>query len=119
MSTTPAASSERPRRDAFSAALWGSAAVLAGLIVAELAGPGVATSSAASGGSPSVAGDMTIIPAGAGDLEDVLIVLDGRAEKLSVYSVTNARNKIDLLQSYELARLFQEARQAAGAQPRP
>jgi hypothetical protein len=108
----------RPRRDTASAVLWGSAAVLAGLIVAELAGPAV-SSRPAEAQSPSVAGDMTIIPASAGDQEDVLMVLDGRSEKLSIYNVTNAHNKIDLLQTYDVNRLFQEARQAAGAQPRP
>lgn len=116
-SRAEAASANRPRRDAVSGALWASAVVLAALIVVELGGV-FAPARSATAQSPSVAGDLTMVPAGAGDNEDVLIMIESRSEKLSVYGITG-RNKVDLLQTYDLGRLFQEARAAAGAQPRP
>lgn len=56
---------------------------------------------------------LTVMTADGGN-EDVLLILDGRAENLSVYRVQN-QNTLDLFKRYELPKVFGDARtQAVG-----
>ncbi|TVQ64960.1 MAG: hypothetical protein EA379_00535 [Phycisphaerales bacterium] len=56
---------------------------------------------------------LSILTASSGDNEDVLCILDTRAEKLLVYSVVN-RNSVELQQAVDLGAVFTEARAATG-----
>lgn len=89
--------------------LWASAAVLAGLLLFQLGRPTFAP--AALAGNVSKAGDLTALTADAGGAEDVLAVLDRRAESLLIYTAT--RSGVDLAQTYDLKTVFARARAAA------
>jgi hypothetical protein len=98
------------------AALWASAFVLAGLVLTLAAGLPRAESQLA--GTVSSVGELTILTADTGAGEDVIVVLDGVAESLFVYSVQN-RSAIELIQTYDINRLFIDARSGAGLPARP
>ncbi|RMH28633.1 MAG: hypothetical protein D6693_03565 [Planctomycetota bacterium] len=89
------------------AVLWASAIVLAGLILTSAAsrlGPG-----AAQAGLVWEKGDMTVLTAGAGNNEDVLLVLDTRAGKVLVYGIANGQT-LEHRGNFDVATLFQPAR---------
>jgi len=90
------------------AALWASAAVLAGLIVVQA---GRLTGSEARADLVSGAGGLTALTVRATN-EDVLLVADNRSEQLMVYKVVN-QNSVELFRTYSLPRIFSDARTRA------
>jgi hypothetical protein len=98
--------------DAGAASLWASAFVIAAMILSTLAtspGPGPA----AQAGLVGQAGGLTVLTALKDDSEDIILVLDGRNERLNVYTVRN-RQSIELEASYDVTRMFTQARDLAG-----
>ncbi len=101
------------RVDAGAGALWASACVIAALLVVQagrLGGPG---GPAYAGPSPATVADLTALTPAAGDSEEVLCVVDRRAETMYVYGVVN-NSRVDLLQAVRLGDLFAQARAAQG-----
>lgn len=93
--------------------LWGSAFVLAGLIVLQAGrlGPHEARGDVVAG-----TGGLTALTFQSLN-EDLLAVIDGRQEQLFVYRVAN-RSSLEMLAAYSLPRLFAEARaRATGQRP--
>lgn len=97
-------------------ALWASAFVLAGLVLTVASGLPRAQSQTA--GTVSTVGELTVLTAPTGAGEDVIIVLDGISESVFVYGMLN-RNAIEIHQTYDLHRLFTDARSGAGLPARP
>lgn len=113
-----------PRRtpaDAARLALWASAFVLAGLVLVQVRLAGVAHGAAAPplfGGAQSAqagmvaqAGGYTALTSESGN-EDILVMLDSRAEELFIYHVEN-QSSIQLLERQNVPGLFAEARARA------
>lgn len=101
-------------------ALWVIAGILLGLIVFRsepLAGaPPFGDVTKARAGTLGTAGAYTLMTSGANN-EDLFLVLDGRAEELSVYKVQNAGGA-QLFHRVLLGPTFTEARiRALGAPP--
>jgi hypothetical protein len=59
----------------------------------------------------STAGPLTVMTAEGGN-EEILLMLDGRAEHLSVYRVEN-QSSLELYKRYDLPKVFNEARTRA------
>lgn len=98
------------RIDTGAAVLWGVALLLGALIIVQAGRFGRGSQAMA---EVSEVGDLVVLTAAAAADEDVLCVLDTRAERVLVYSVKN-RNTVELEQSLALPELFQGAR-AGGA----
>lgn len=84
--------------------LWASAIILLALVLTQasrLGGPG-----AAYAGNVSEVGDLTVLTLNAGNSEDVLLVLDSRADRLMVYRVEN-NTALRLKANYTLSAMFQ------------
>jgi hypothetical protein len=88
------------------AALWASAFVLMGLIILQSSR---LTGEAQAGVVSSTTGH--VILTSEAQNEDLILVIDGRAEQLTVYRPT--RNGIDLVQVYRLPDMFADARARA------
>jgi hypothetical protein len=112
----PSMSHSRP---ATSALLWASAFVLAGLIVVQLGrtrGPvsdgftpaALAAAAASPDGVVSRVGEYTVMTFNAGN-DDVLAILDGRAEELFLYRVRNM-TEFEFIGRDNLPGLFATAR---------
>lgn len=99
------------------AALWASAFVLAGLILTQAATLPIASSQSVTGTVSSVE-DLTILTASTGAGEDIVLVVDDRTDSMFVYGVQN-RASIELIQSYDIGRLFTDARRGAGLSAQP
>jgi hypothetical protein len=95
----------REKIDAGAAALWASAFVLMALIGVQASHLGGAPAQAS--GVVAVDG-MVVLTAASANGEDVLVVLDERAETISVFGVENQRN-IRLYEKRDLAELFESA----------
>jgi hypothetical protein len=97
--------------DPGAAALWASAFVVMAMILTQ------AGSLTGGGGAAyadvSETGDLTVLTAASAVDEDILCVLDKRAEKLVIYGVEN-RNRLVRLNEYDLREMFVSARQFAG-----
>jgi len=109
--TNPETGHERGSVSYPAASLWASAFVILALIIVQAGRMGAVPSSALAGEVSSV-GDLTVLTAAGGDNEDVLAVLDRRAERLFVYGIEN-QSSLQLLESYEVSRIFASARNAA------
>ncbi len=59
----------------------------------------------------STAGPLTVMTSEGGN-EEILLLLDGRAEHLSVYRVEN-QSSLELYKRYDLPKVFNEARSRA------
>lgn len=92
------------RGGALLVALAAALAVLIGVQALRLGTPARADVVSSTGG-------LTVMTAEASS-QDVLLVLDGRAEELMVYRVEN-QNSIELHNRYSLPRVFAEARNKA------
>jgi hypothetical protein len=95
--------------------LWASALLIFAMILMQasrLNGPGVAFA-----GNVSEVGDLTILTADAGNDEDLLLVLDSRADRLLVYGIANDMS-LQLRANYEIAPLFQAGKAAGGRRSR-
>ena len=105
-----------PRILSTSALLWASAFVLAAMIVVQLGKIGgrgsVALAELPAGDVVSRVGDYTVLTFNGGN-DDVLAVLDGRAEEIFTYRVKNL-NQFEFLGRDKLADLFTAARRAGG-----
>ncbi len=104
------------RLDTGAAALWASALVILAMLITQ-AGQRWAES-AAQASDVATIGDLTILTADSGDNEDILAILDRRNETLFVYGVRN-RQSVELFDSYDMSRVFMDARVAAGLAPAP
>lgn len=100
-----------PRRLNHSAvSLWASALVILALVIVQagrMDPGGMAYADVADHG------DITMVNANAGSGEDIVVVLDRRAERVFVYSLIN--RKPELLVSEGLADLFTRAAATSGA----
>jgi hypothetical protein len=97
------------------ATLWASALIIVALILTQaskLAGP-----SAAHAGMVSEIGDLVVLTASAGNNEDVLVILDGRSEKILIYGV-NGQRQLEYRSNYEVGDLFVQGRQSVGKRNR-
>ncbi len=94
--------------------LWASALALGMLALVQgyrlSDGPGVAQAEMV-----ARSGSLSVLTADGGN-EDVLVVLDDRAETLSVYR-TDARNGVQLMQTLSLPTVFTEARARSLGRP--
>jgi len=93
------------------AVLWASAVVIVGMILTTAAsrlGP-----SAARAGNVWAKGDLTILTAGAGNNEEVLLALDTRAGKVLVYGVRNGQ-MLEFRGNFALADLFMPGQRQRG-----
>lgn len=103
----PAGSSPHPQPAFRHGALAASALILAGLLVVE-AGKRNFGNVALAGDAASVA-DLSVLTAAAGPDEDVMCVLDQRAETLSVFGVEQGRS-VQLFQALDLKQAFVQSR---------
>jgi hypothetical protein len=85
--------------------LWASAFILAGLIVLQAGRSG----GEARADLVASVGGMTALTVAGASSEDLLLVIDGRAEELFVYRVENQQN-VELQRRYNLPRMFNDAR---------
>jgi len=95
--------------DTPAAALWMSAFVLFGLIVVQASRLG-AGSEALAGESASRVGDLSAVTASDGDQQDILLILDGREEKLFVYTVRGGGQQVETPTVVDLRTAFNNAR---------
>lgn len=96
------------------ATLWAAAFVIFALILTQASRFG---SSVAYAGNVSEVGDLVLLTAGVGNNEEVLVVLDGRSEKLMVYGVSGNR-QLEFLGNYQVGELFLQGRQSVGGRGR-
>ncbi len=101
----------REKIDAGAAALWASAFVLMALIITQASTLGGAPAQAA--GAVAVE-DMVVVTASMSSTEDVLVILDQRADRLYVYGVEGNRN-LRLYDGRELTTLFSQASRGGGS----
>lgn len=98
------------RFDSAAAALWASAFLILALVIVQAGRLGAGRQAHAELVAPI--GDLTILTASSGDNEDVLLVLDSRAQTLIAYTVVN-RSQIDLNQTADVSALFAGAKAGA------
>jgi len=108
-----------PSRDRvnLSPALWASAFVILAMIITQ-AGRLTGGPSSAVAGIESSVGDLTVLTALGQANQDILLVLDRRAERLLIYGV-NSRGRLEIHQSYKLPEMFETARVASGGSGGP
>ena len=92
--------------DSGAAALWASAFVILAMIIVQAGRVG---NEAQAEGMVSSVADLTVLTASAGDTEDILAVLDRRAETMYIYGVDGARS-VELYQFENLSDVFTQAR---------
>lgn len=95
--------------------LWASALLLFGMILTQasrLNGPGVALA-----GNVSELGDQIILTADAGNSEDLLLVLDSRADRLLVYGIANSQT-FELRANYQISTLFASGKASSSRRSR-
>ncbi len=90
-----------------SAALTASALIIAALIVVQ--GSRVLTGQPAQADVVSTTGSFTALTCEVSNSNDVLLVLDGRSEELTVYRVEN-QNNLELHKKYNVPRMMSDAR---------
>ena len=95
--------------DTPAALLWMSAFVLFGLIVVQASGLGAGTEAHA-GESASRVGDLSAVTASDGDQQDILLILDGREEKLFIYTVRGGGQQVQTPTVLDLKAAFNNAR---------
>lgn len=105
----------RKQSDVWTAALSASAFLLAGLLLFKLqAGPGATPAFAEMTANKGPYTMMTTF--GGGSLEELIAVVDDRAEHLIVYAVRPG-DKLELVANENLPALFSAARRGAGGRP--
>ncbi len=99
-----------------SAALWASAFVIFAIAIVQAGrfGP----MSAADAGDVASIRDLTILTAASGSDEDILMILDTRAQTLYIYGPKN-RNSVELFGTHQVGDLFENAARAYGTGRRP
>ena len=112
---SPAPQSPPHRRGLPNAALWASAVVLLVLTIIQATGSGIP---AARADLVSSVGDYTMLTFDGGN-DDVLLVMDGRAEELYAYRVKN-QNSLELIAPYQLKAIFLDSKRigAGGLNPK-
>lgn len=91
------------------ASLWASAFVLIGMVLLQAGRMGHANEARA---DVAVISDLTVMNARAGDRDDIVVILDQRAETLFVYGADAAR-KVNLYETHNISELFSKAKQEA------
>ncbi|TVQ29955.1 MAG: hypothetical protein EA376_14325 [Phycisphaeraceae bacterium] len=109
-------SPQRTGLDTPAALLWTSAFLIMAMILTQAARLGAGSPALA--GNVATIGDLTVLTADAGDSEDILMVLDRRTETLLIYGARDRRD-VELHQTYDLSRVFSDARGASGLGRRP
>ena len=89
--------------------LWASALIILGMIVSNAAR--ILPQNAAYADVSEVA-DLTVLTSKASDDNDVLAVLDRRAERLYIYAIEQGRT-VELYQVHDLSDLFTQARNSS------
>ena len=97
------------RAERLNPALLASAMLILAMLIVQAARLAPANEARA---DVSTVGGLSILTASSGDGEDILCILDTRAERLLVYGVVN-RNQVDLHQAVDVSIVFSEARAAA------
>ncbi len=94
--------------------LWAAAFVIFAMILMQASrlGPGVAYAN----DSGSVA-DLALATVAVGNNEDVMVVLDGRAEKVMVYGISGNR-QLEFLGNHSVSDLYIQGRQSVGRRSR-
>lgn len=107
---------KRDRIQPGAAALWASAFVLAGLVVAQAGRLGAGNQARA---DVSSVGELTILTSDTGNRDDVILIMDARSDALLIYGVEN-RNRVELYQNIRVSEFFTQARsQRAPGSSRP
>lgn len=96
-----------PTRIKQSAALSASALVIAALIIVQ--GSRLLTGEPARADLVTSSGSFTVLTAETTNSNDVLLVLDSRAEELMVYRV-ESQNNLELYKKYNVPRMMADAR---------
>jgi hypothetical protein len=91
-----------------SSAMLTASALLIGALVIVQAGR-IMSGTPAQADLVAASGTLTALTAESTNSNDVLLVLDGRAEELMVYKVEN-QNAVELYRKYNVPRLMSEAR---------
>lgn len=115
MNTTQNQTMTRPRVNG-SAVLWASAFVIFALAIVQAGRLG--PMSAADAGDVALIRDLTILTAASGNDEDILLILDTRAQTLYIYGPKN-RNSVELFGTHKVGDLFENAARAYGGGRRP
>lgn len=93
--------------DSGAAALWASAMVIAAMILVQAGRHGAGSQAHAE--TVSQVGDLTALTARSGGDNDVLAVLDGRAERLMLYTIEGGGRSVELHLSEDLSQAFMRA----------
>ena len=115
MNQQPTTAAARDRIAPGAATLWACAFILFALILTQasrLGGPATAGAELV-----SHVGDLVTLTANAGNNEDILLVLDGRSDRILIYGVEQG-DQLVFRSSYETAELFQTGRAASGRRSR-
>ncbi|MFG0256335.1 MAG: hypothetical protein ACF8GE_00355 [Phycisphaerales bacterium JB043] len=94
-----------------SSALWASAFVILAIIILQASR--VAPESSARAGLIAQSGDLSVLTADAGTEQDLVLVLDRFEGTLLVYTVEQ-RDRLELVQNYQLESMLRNAAAAAG-----
>lgn len=108
--------SSKTRIDSAAATLWASAMIILALVIMQAGRLGAGAQARA---DVTEIGDTVLLTAFAEANEQVLLILDSRADTLLVYSVVN-RNSVVLRETRNVTELFNEVRTGTlpGGRPR-
>ncbi len=106
MSHSTTETSAKTRIDSGAATLWASAMIILALVIMQAGRLGAGSQARA---EVTEIGDTVLLTAFAEANEQVLLVLDSRADTLLVYSVVN-RNSVVLRETKNVTELFAEVR---------
>ncbi|MBL0922116.1 MAG: hypothetical protein IBJ10_08315 [Phycisphaerales bacterium] len=108
-------SDARGRIDPGAAALWASAFLILALVILQAGRLGAGAQARA---DVTEIGDTVLLTSALDASEDILAILDSRADTLMFYAVVN-RNSIELRENVNLTELFMSARGVPGPGGRP
>ncbi|MHC4976489.1 MAG: hypothetical protein ACYTF7_07765 [Planctomycetota bacterium] len=91
--------------------LWASACVILAMIITQAAR--VSPESAAHAGLVAQSGDLSVLTAESGAEHEIVLLLDRFEGTLLVYTVEQ-RDKLELVQNYDIASMLNNAAGAAG-----
>ena len=101
----PKSEIRNPKSFSPDALLWFSAFILLGLVIVQAGRVASHWSSAARADLVSRVGDYTTLTLNTQGSEDLLVLLDGRAESIATYRIVNQK-QVELVKRYELPLMF-------------